>query len=146
MAESLPRPRARQQAPWHTESGTHLAERLCRAYAEWLLDVLPFVPEAAATPLALVEGYRALDRERAETAWRCHEADERRMPTRQGLHAKALATKATWELVHLHLVALKLAGLYATGVDGHALELVLVAEQAIEELAADIEVIRAPQS
>jgi hypothetical protein len=35
------------QLPWHTLSGTQLAERICRAYGEHLLDAIPFVPDAS---------------------------------------------------------------------------------------------------
>ena len=132
------------QLPWHSLSGTQLAERICRAYGEHLLDAIPFVPDATQVTGPLVNGYRALDRARAETAWRYHEACTRRLASTSAVMlTKAEAASATWEVVHLHLVAVQLAQMYAAGADGAPTTHVRWAEKAVETLALDIEVVRA---
>jgi len=55
------------------------------------------------------------------------------------LRLEASTTRADWEVLCRHLVALKLAGLRETGRFCGPLELVLMAEQAIEGLVVDID-------
>jgi hypothetical protein len=145
MSRDPSKPNSTATVPWHALSGTRLAERICTAYGEHLLDSIPFVPDVAQVSAPLVNGYRALDRARAETAWRYHEACARRLTSTSAvLLVKAEAASVTWEVVHLHLVALQLAEMYAAGADGPPSTHVRWAERAVEALALDIEVVGAP--
>jgi len=126
--------------PWSFEDGPEVAKRIQREYAYHLLSSLPHLDDNGSISRAMVDGYRALSLAMLQTARRCHRVtDSRLITTRAGLRQQAQAARSIWQLVHLHLVAMMLADLQAGGAEGDELELVLIAEHGVEELAADIE-------
>ncbi|MFG6463724.1 hypothetical protein ACG04Q_19275 [Roseateles sp. DXS20W] len=119
-----------------------LEERILREYASTLLNALPHVDWELPRDAPLIRGYRWLTVQMVTTARRFQHAARHRSATPaqlKSLRDDAEAARAGWEAVHLQLVAQRLGRLYADCVERSALELVLLAEQTIEELVIDVE-------
>lgn len=123
--------------PWSFEDGPRAAERVLREYARWRLSTLPVLPYKPKQSDSLIEGYRRLDHARAKTGRRvCSLTDERLITTRAAMRREARIAWAVWDLVHRHLIAVELRRLKLECAGDDELKLVLLAERAVEKLAA----------
>lgn len=142
---------ATRHKPWTFENGVVAAERIVREYAAQLLRELPHVDDDTPRPTTLIAGYRWLTEAMVKAASRYQRASDHTAMAAadvmcQGTLAccdarrqEAKAIRAAWEVMHRQLVALKLAALLESDMSCDTLELVLLAEQAVEELAIDID-------
>jgi hypothetical protein len=136
---------------WSFDDGTQVAHRILREYADRLLRELPHVDDDTLQPAALSAGYRWLTEAMVSAARRYHRAIDPNVMTavdvlvegalasREARRQEAKAARAAWDVMHRHLVALKLGALMESDAAGGPLELVLLAEQAVEELAVGID-------
>lgn len=123
---------------WCFRDGRALAMRIRREYAQRLLDRLPFVPDDMHVSKDLQDGYRLLVRTMVDAA-RLHQRLSDVAITSKGVaRAQAQAARAAWRLVHLHLVACELQVLWQTPGQHDELELVLLAEYRVEQLAESV--------
>lgn len=142
---------ATRHKPWSFDNGTVAAERILREYADQLLRELPHVDDDTPRPTTLIAGYRWLTDAMVKSARRYQRASDRTAMAAADVICQdtfaccearlqeANAIRAAWEVMHRQLVALKLAALLETDISCDTLELVLLAEQAVEELALDID-------
>lgn len=142
---------ATRHRPWTFENGAVAAERIMREYADQLLRELPHVDDDTPRPLTLVTGYRWLTEAMVRAARRYQRASDaattqfadvmcRGTPAFcEARRQEAEAIRAAWEVMHRQLVAMKLAALLEGDTPYDTLELVLLAEHAVEELVIDIE-------
>lgn len=124
--------------PVSAKSGDELANRLRRQYGQQLLDSLPCLPPTTRCTGELIAGYRRVTAALVRTARRHQGIDPRLITTRTALEADARAVRAVFDVVHRHLVACELAALVERYTEHDAIELVLVAERRVAELAGDI--------
>jgi hypothetical protein len=124
--------------PASTTNGKTLAESLRRQYGRRLLDQLPFVPPGACCTGELIAGYRHVAARMVRTARRVHGIDANLITTRSLLERDARAARAVFEVVHRHLIACEFLALVARHAAHDHIELVLLAEQQVAELAGDI--------
>jgi hypothetical protein len=141
--------------PWPFDDATLAVERMVHEYADRLLRELPHLDEDTPRPESLVASYRWLTDLMVQAVRRYHRStdlgamsvlevfSEDTLAIRQARRKEAEAAKTAWDVMHRHLVALHLMALLETDQPGGPLELVLQAEQAVEELAVDIDGYRA---
>lgn len=124
--------------PASTADGKTLAERIRRQYGQRLLDQLPVVPPGTCCTGELIAGYRQLAAATVRAARRVQGIDASLITTRTLLERDARAARAVFEVVHRHLVASEFLALLTRYPCQDDIELVLVAEQRVAELAGDV--------
>ena len=130
--------------PWSFEDGPEVAERIQQEYARWRLGTLPVLPYLPQQSDALLEGYKRLEQARSNAGRKvCSLTDERLITTRAAMRNEQRIAWAVWDIVHRHFIAAELTRLKAAA-RGRAdeLQLVLMAEHAVEELTVDIDAYR----
>lgn len=131
-------PRAMPIKPARSTNGDAFAERVRREYGRRLLDQLPHVPPSSCCGGALIEGYRRVQAASERVVQRVHETDTKLVTTRAAFERDAHSIHAVLEVVRCHLIACELSELVERFGDHDLLELVLVAELRVAELAGDV--------
>lgn len=125
-----------QPAP--TTNGKTLADSLRRQYGRRLLDQLPCLPPGSCCTGELIAGYRRITAAMVQTARRVQGTGAELITTRALLQRDARAVRAVFDVLHRHLVACELAQLVERYTEHDAVELALIAECRVAELAGDV--------
>ncbi|MCP5285409.1 MAG: hypothetical protein H6933_10960 [Burkholderiaceae bacterium] len=126
--------------PWSFEDGPAAADRIRREYAERLLALLPPLEDGAPRTSDLAHGYRRVVSFAVQAALRYQCVTDLRLFTvRAQLQREARALRAVCQAAQLYLVASAFNDLRTELPSYSDHDLVLLAEDRVEELVRDIE-------